>query len=121
MTTTQSTQSTRTSPATAATAGATAAGSGAAVGGDAADTATARISGARQRIDDLDARIVALIKERMSASDEIQQIRITDGGRRVDLAREMDILRHYSDALGRERGTRLAMTLLELCRGTGGR
>ncbi|MGW3294337.1 chorismate mutase [Streptomyces xiamenensis] len=112
------TQSTRTNPATAATG----TGSGTAVGGDAApDTATARISGARQRIDDLDARIVALIKERMSASDEIQQIRITDGGRRVDLAREMDILRHYGDALGRERGTRLAMTLLELCRGTGGR
>ncbi|MGW7292467.1 chorismate mutase [Streptomyces xiamenensis] len=115
------TQSTRTSPTAAATAAATGAGSGAAVGGDAApDTATARIAGARQRIDDLDARIVALIKERMSASDEIQQIRITDGGRRVDLAREMDILRHYGDALGRERGTRLAMTLLELCRGTGG-
>ncbi|MEV8113764.1 chorismate mutase [Streptomyces xiamenensis] len=101
------TQSTRTSPTAAATA--------------APDTATARIAGARQRIDDLDARIVALIKERMSASDEIQQIRITDGGRRVDLAREMDILRHYGDALGRERGTRLAMTLLELCRGAGGR
>ncbi|NUK82695.1 chorismate mutase, partial [Streptomyces lunaelactis] len=56
------------------------------------DTATARIAGARERIDEIDARIVALIKERMSASDEIQQIRITDGGRRVDLAREMDIL-----------------------------
>ncbi|MFD7509336.1 chorismate mutase [Streptomyces sp. NPDC059853] len=82
-------------------------------------TTADRIAGARRRIDALDARIVALIKERMSASDEIQQIRITDGGRRVDLAREMDILRTYGDALGRERGTRLAMTLLELCRGTG--
>ncbi|WP_369266926.1 chorismate mutase [Streptomyces harbinensis] len=82
-------------------------------------TTADRIAGARRRIDELDARIVAAIKERMSASDEIQQIRITDGGRRVDLAREMDILRTYGDALGREPGTRLAMTLLELCRGTG--
>jgi chorismate mutase len=46
----------------------------------------------------------------------VQQARIGAGGRRVHLAREMEILRAYGDALGRP-GTALAMTLLELCRG----
>jgi chorismate mutase len=40
------------------------------------------------------------------------------GGRRVHLAREMEILRTYGDALGGRPGTSVAMTLLELCRGT---
>jgi chorismate mutase len=46
----------------------------------------------------------------------IQEARIGSGGRRVNLAREMEILSHYRDALGKP-GTALAMTLLELCRG----
>ena len=55
-------------------------------------------------------------QERMAVSAVIQQARITSGGRRVNLSREMEILGHYSDALGKP-GTALAMTLLELCRG----
>lgn len=70
----------------------------------------------RARIDDLDTRIIALVRERMAVSGEIQRARIGAGGRRVHLAREMDILRAYGDALGRP-GTALAMTLLELSRG----
>jgi chorismate mutase len=71
----------------------------------------------RTRIDDLDSRIVALIRERMAVSEEIRRTRLASGGRgSVHLAREMEILRHYRDALGRP-GTQLAMTLLELCRG----
>ncbi|WP_107098426.1 chorismate mutase, partial [Streptomyces pathocidini] len=46
----------------------------------------------------------------------IQQARIASGGRRVNLSREMEILTHYRDQLGKP-GTALAMTLLELCRG----
>ncbi|HEV7627723.1 MAG TPA: chorismate mutase, partial [Streptomyces sp.] len=38
------------------------------------------------------------------------------GGRRVHLAREMEILDRYRSELGRP-GTQLAMTLLGLCRG----
>ena len=34
----------------------------------------------------------------------------------MNLSREMEILGHYRDALGKP-GTALAMTLLELCRG----
>ena len=74
------------------------------------------ISGARERIDALDDRIIGLVQERMAVSAVIQNARIESGGRRVNLSREMEILAHYSDALGKP-GTALAMTLLELCRG----
>ena len=74
------------------------------------------ISGARERIDALDDRIIGLIQERMAVSAVIQEARIASGGRRVNLSREMDVLSHYREALGKP-GTSLAMTLLELCRG----
>src|SRR5690606_33453652 len=74
------------------------------------------ITGARERIDALDDRIIALVQERIAVSAVIQQERIASGGRRVNLSREMEVLAHYRDALGRP-GTALAMTLLELCRG----
>ncbi|GAB3128329.1 hypothetical protein GCM10027160_53760 [Streptomyces calidiresistens] len=78
--------------------------------------AAGEIGDARRLIDDLDERIIGLIRERMEVSDRIQRARIASGGRRVHLAREMEVLRHYGDALGRP-GTDLAMTLLELGRG----
>ncbi|MCX4560334.1 chorismate mutase [Streptomyces phaeochromogenes] len=74
------------------------------------------ITGARDRIDALDDRIIGLVQERMAISAVIQEARIASGGRRVNLSREMDVLGHYRDALGKP-GTSLAMTLLELCRG----
>ncbi|WP_461030941.1 chorismate mutase [Streptomyces sparsus] len=74
------------------------------------------ISDARQRIDALDDRIIALVRERVDVSARIQQARITTGGRRVHLSREMEILGRFRAELGRP-GTSLAMTLLELSRG----
>lgn len=74
------------------------------------------ISGARERIDALDDRLIGLIQERMAVSAVIQDARIASGGRRVNLSREMEILGRYREALGKP-GTTLAMTLLELCRG----
>ncbi|WP_175410773.1 chorismate mutase [Streptomyces sp. TRM64462] len=74
------------------------------------------ITDARSRIDALDDRIIGLIQERMAVSAVIQDARITSGGRRVNLAREMEVLAHYRSALGKP-GTPLAMTMLELCRG----
>ena len=74
------------------------------------------ITGARERIDALDDRIIGLIQERMAVSAVVQEARIASGGRRVNLSREMEVLGHYSEALGKP-GTSLAMTLLELCRG----
>jgi chorismate mutase len=80
------------------------------------DEAAALIGDARERIDTLDDRIIGLIQERMAVSAVIQEARISSGGRRVNLAREMEVLGHYRDALGKP-GTALAMTMLELCRG----
>ncbi|MER6098672.1 chorismate mutase [Streptomyces sp. NPDC001728] len=80
------------------------------------EEAATLIGGARERIDALDDRIIGLIQERMAVSAVIQEARITSGGRRVNLAREMEVLGHYRDALGKP-GTALAMTMLELCRG----
>lgn len=74
------------------------------------------ITGARDRIDAIDERIITLVRERMAASALIQKSRIESGGRRVNLSREMEVLAHYRNALGKS-GTTLAMTLLELCRG----
>ncbi|WP_338677199.1 chorismate mutase [Streptomyces sp. SCSIO 30461] len=78
--------------------------------------AAALIDDARERIDTLDDRIIGLIQERMAVSAVIQAARIASGGRRVNLAREMEVLSRYRGALGKP-GTPLAMTLLELCRG----
>ncbi|MFJ4901843.1 chorismate mutase [Streptomyces sp. NPDC088727] len=80
------------------------------------EEAASLIGDARARIDTLDDRIIGLVQERMAVSSVIQEARITSGGRRVNLSREMEILGQYRDALGRP-GTSLAMTLLELCRG----
>lgn len=80
------------------------------------DEAAELIAGARERIDSLDDRIIGLVQERMAVSAVIQEARVTSGGRRVNLSREMEILGQYRDALGKP-GTSLAMTLLELCRG----
>jgi chorismate mutase len=74
------------------------------------------IGDARARIDALDDRIIGLVQERMAVSAVVQDARIASGGRRVNLSREMEVLGHYREALGRP-GTSLAMTLLELCRG----
>ncbi|MEL5959481.1 chorismate mutase [Streptomyces sp. CLV115] len=80
------------------------------------EEAAALIDDARARIDTLDDRIIGLVQERMAVSAVVQEARITSGGRRISLSREMEILGSYRDALGRP-GTSLAMTLLELCRG----
>ncbi|MEU1533343.1 chorismate mutase [Streptomyces fagopyri] len=80
------------------------------------DEAADVITGARDRVDALDDRIIGLVQERMAVSAVIQKARIESGGRRVNLSREMEVLGRYRDALGKP-GTSLAMTLLELCRG----
>jgi chorismate mutase len=82
----------------------------------AATGAEERIAEDRGRIDELDRRIIALVRERAEVSARIQRARVEAGGRRVNLSREMEILTRYRERLGRP-GTSLAMTLLELCRG----
>ncbi|MER8069596.1 chorismate mutase [Streptomyces sp. NPDC094034] len=80
------------------------------------EEAATLIADARERVDALDDRIIGLVQERMAVSAVIQDARISSGGRRVNLSREMEILGRYRDALGKP-GTALAMTLLELSRG----
>lgn len=80
------------------------------------EPAADEIGAARERIDDLDRRIIALVQERMAVSEQIQRTRIASGGRRVNLSRETEILDRFHRELGRP-GTQLAMTLLELSRG----
>ncbi|MGH6655694.1 MAG: chorismate mutase [Actinocrinis sp.] len=70
----------------------------------------------RERIDALDAQIAELVARRIEVSRQIQTARIADGGRRVDLRRETEVIARYSAALGRP-GTAIAMALLELGRG----
>lgn len=70
----------------------------------------------RALIDDLDARILALISERIATAADIQSARIAEGGRRLDLKRETEIIARYREALGRP-GVTVAMAVLELCRG----
>ncbi|MFJ6746773.1 MULTISPECIES: chorismate mutase [unclassified Streptomyces] len=110
-----STETSATVTAVAGTAPATA-GSGGPDTGARTPQAAGAITDARTRIDDLDGRIIGLVQERMAVSAVIQRERIGSGGRRVNLSREMEILAHYRDQLGKP-GTALAMTLLELSRG----
>jgi chorismate mutase len=70
----------------------------------------------RERIDALDAQIAELVRRRVEVSRQIQAARIAEGGRRVDLRRETEVIGRYSAALGRP-GTAIAMALLELGRG----
>lgn len=70
----------------------------------------------RERIDDLDVRILSLITERVETARSIQAARIAEGGRRLDLKRETEIIARYREALGRP-GVAVAMAVLELCRG----
>jgi chorismate mutase len=70
----------------------------------------------RERIDALDAQIAELVLHRIEVSRQIQASRIAEGGRRVDLRRETEIIGRYCAALGRP-GTTIAMALLELGRG----
>ncbi len=115
-TTTHTTTTTPTTTASTAAPSEPAAGRAAADTGARTESAAAAVSADRARIDDLDARIIALVRDRVAISSAIQRARIASGGRRVNLARETEIIATYSERLGRP-GTALALTLLELCRG----
>ena len=79
-------------------------------------TAEETIAHGRAAIDDIDGRIIELVRQRMAVSTTNQEARIASGGRRVDLARENEIIARWRTELGKP-GTTIAMTLLELCRG----
>ena len=76
----------------------------------------AGVPGGRERIDALDAELIELIGRRAAVSAEIQSARLAEGGRRLDLRRETEVIGRYARSLGRP-GTAVAMALLELGRG----
>lgn len=73
----------------------------------------------RKEIDWLDAEIVRLIKRRTEVSRTIGRVRLANGGPRLVLNRENDVLARYRD-LGKE-GQQIAMAMLSLGRGPLGR
>lgn len=73
----------------------------------------------RQEIDWLDSEILRLVKRRTEISKTIGAVRLANGGPRLVLNRENDVLARYRE-LGKE-GQALAMALLSLGRGPLGR
>jgi chorismate mutase len=84
------------------------------------DTITERpedhIASLRDRIDAIDAAIIALWKERAEISSEVGKTRVAAGGTRLVLAREREILDRFSRELGAD-GTQLALLILRAGRG----
>ena len=79
--------------------------------------AAAVIAAGRARIDALDDEIIALVQTRLEVSRRNQTARIAAGGGRVNHGRELEIMNHYADALGRPGGA-LALAMLEVMRGS---
>jgi len=77
---------------------------------------TLGVPGGRERIDAIDAELIELIRRRVAVSAQIQTARVAEGGRRLDLSRETEVIGRYTRSLGRP-GTSVAMALLELGRG----
>ena len=84
--------------------------------GTGASPADARIAALRQRIDEIDASIIALWQERAALSQEVGATRVASGGTRLVLAREREILDRFRTALGAD-GTQVALLLLRAGRG----
>jgi chorismate mutase len=78
-----------------------------------------RIAELRREIDWLDSEILRLVKRRTEVSKTIGAVRLANGGPRLVLNRENDVLARYRE-LGKE-GQQLAMALLSLGRGPLGR
>jgi chorismate mutase len=75
-----------------------------------------RIAELRRRIDEIDASLIALWRERATISHEVGATRVAAGGTRLVLAREQEILARFREALGAD-GTQLAMLILRAGRG----
>jgi len=70
----------------------------------------------RAAIDDVDARIIALVLERREHSRGIQALRQESGGGAVSPERERVILDRYREGLG-DAGAVVAESVLLVCRG----
>ncbi|HEX6075840.1 MAG TPA: chorismate mutase [Micromonosporaceae bacterium] len=75
-----------------------------------------RIAELRQRIDQIDTELITLWRERASLSQEVGNARQANGGTRLVLSREREILERFRHALGAD-GTQLGLLLLRAGRG----
>ncbi|MGW5645813.1 chorismate mutase [Saccharopolyspora sp. NPDC003752] len=74
------------------------------------------VSVIRQRIDEIDQRIMDLIHTRKAMSQRVQRARTDAGGQRVEPVREAEIIKNYCAPFG-DAGSALAAALLRICRG----
>lgn len=83
--------------------------------------ASGRITGLRERIDEIDAQIIALWQERAAVSRQVGAARVASGGTRLVLSREREIMERYRKGIGPD-GTQVALLILRAGRGPlGGR
>jgi chorismate mutase len=80
------------------------------------DTAATHIAGLRERLDEIDAKLIELWQERARISQEVGRTRVASGGTRLVLNRENEILDRYRAALGAD-GVQLALLILRAGRG----
>jgi len=78
--------------------------------------AAGEILNMRARIDEIDAALIALWKERAEISQSVGATRVASGGTRLVLAREREILDRFRAELGAD-GTQLALLILRAGRG----
>jgi len=78
--------------------------------------AVASVDDGRIMLDDIDSRLMQLLSERRVVSKQVQQLRVQDGGSRVEHSRENAIIRRWADTLG-DGGAELALAVLAHCRG----
>ena len=79
-------------------------------------SAITSVADGRARVDEIDAVLRDLIAARQRISARIQQLRMSDGGLRVEQHREHEVLTAWSAQLGLA-GADVARALLLLCRG----
>ena len=78
--------------------------------------AVASVADGRALLDDIDSRLMQLLTERRAVSKQVQQLRVLDGGSRVEHSRENAIIRRWAETLG-DGGADLALAVLAHCRG----
>jgi chorismate mutase len=74
------------------------------------------IAEGRRKIDELDGRIIDLIRQRVQVSRGVQQARTSAGGQQTDPRREEAIVARYQSALGPS-GAEVAHAVLDASRG----
>jgi chorismate mutase len=84
--------------------------------GTSAPEAASEISSLRERIDEIDAQLIALWQERASISQQVGKTRVASGGTRLVLSREREIMDRFRAHLGPD-GTQLALLILRAGRG----